>query len=174
MYFLCDKLNAILYITTSAEEQYTFLCLCMSAWNMNINSSFLHDPHIIENLQCNPNKLTVFTLNCFVYQIHNFFEKLWPSVNLPDLMSIIHYKFYSNSLCLLLLKPTALMMGTALYQIFCVCLFTFLFLFRPWLLSVIIMLYFYSIYRMTRQHLTNFIFANFDRLHIYTKSLLNM
>lgn len=75
---LCDKLNAILYmyITTSAEEQYTFLCLCMSAWNMNINSSLLHDPHIIENLQCNPNKLTVFTLNCFVYQIYNFFEKL--------------------------------------------------------------------------------------------------
>lgn len=127
MYFLCDKLNAILYITTSAEEQYTFLCLCMSAWNMNINSSLLHDPHKIENLQCNPNELTVFTLNCFVYQIYNFFEKLWPLVNLPDLMSTIHYKFYNNSLRLLLLKPTALMMGTALYQIFCVCLFTFYF-----------------------------------------------
>lgn len=136
MYFLCDKLNAILYmyITTSAEEQYTFLCLCMSAWNMNINSSLLHDPHIIENLQCNPNELTVFTLNCFVYQIYNIFEKLWPSVNLPDLMSIIHYKFYSNSLCLLLLKPTALMMGTALYQMF-LCL-SFYFYFVPSLIVI--------------------------------------
>lgn len=134
MYFLCDKLNAILYITTSAEEQYTFLCLCMSAWNMNINSFFLHDPHILENLQCNPNELTVFTLNCFVYQIYNIFEKLWPSVNLPDLMSIIHYKFYNNSLHLLLLKPTALMMGTALYQIF-LCL-SFYFYFVPSLIVI--------------------------------------
>lgn len=100
-YFLCDKLNAILNITTSAEEQYTFFCLCISARNMNLNSSLLRDPHKIENLQCNPNELTVFTLNCFVYQIYNIFEKLWPSVNLPDLMSIIHYKFYNNSLHLL-------------------------------------------------------------------------
>lgn len=134
MYFLCDKLNAILYATTSAEEQYTFLCLCMSARNMNINSFFLHDPHILENLQCNPNKLTVFTLNCFVYQIYNFFEKLWPSVNLPDLMSTIHYKFYNNSLRLCLLKPTALMMGTALYQIF-LCL-SFYFYFVPSLIVI--------------------------------------